>query len=229
MTRMFAIIVALLTWLTGVVTHVAEATRDTHAHLGPALVVGDSLVERAALAERNNRAVKLVGYSGQAPSGQLESDYAAAGSPRTVVLNWNGNNPDGFPGLQLVGVYRTRITSDIRWYLDHGVTTIVLAAAVPSGYNCGRWQISWTSSEAAVPGTMLGSYHFNDLYKELARAFPGKVFYSEKAARAIHPGMTCSPMLNGHLCIADYIHPTPYCAAIYARALEGLAAGGPVT
>ncbi|EIV94922.1 hypothetical protein FraQA3DRAFT_4718 [Frankia sp. QA3] len=197
----------------------------------PALVVGDSMVTVAARAT-DTAPVRLVGYPGLAPSVYadtssplLPDDLAAAGRPRTVVLNWNGNNPGNVVGTQLVAAYRTELTGQIRWYLCHGVTRIVLAAAVPSSFNSTSGQVDWTTSASRLNGWMLGSERLNEMYRELAREFPGRVRYSERAARAIHPAMAFNTELDGHRCIVDFIHPAPYCAKRYARALVSLAAG----
>lgn len=228
---MLAVIAAVV-----VVTGLAVAGRMTSAgplHLTQGMVVGDSMVEMAAGAAGADSEVKFIGYSGKAPrvyggppSGRMASDYASAGYPRTVVLNWNGNNPYHYSGTRLVAAYRADIAHDIRWYLSQGVTKVILAAAVPSAFNSGLRQTSVTSPAAAAPGAMLGNYQFNDLYKQLARQFRGKVFYSEAAARAIHPNMTFASTLSGHRCIIDYIHPAPYCATRYAHALGKLATSG---
>ncbi|KQC36073.1 hypothetical protein UK82_22985 [Frankia sp. ACN1ag] len=197
----------------------------------PALVVGDSMVTVAARST-DTAPVRLVGYSGLAPSVYADAtsplisdDLAAAGRPRTVVLNWNGNNPGNLVGTQLVAAYRAELTEQIRWYLRHGVTRIVLAAAVPSSFNSTSGQVDWTTPASRLHGWMLGSARFNDLYRELADEFPGRVRYSERAARAIHPTMAFNTELDGHRCIVDFVHPAPYCAQRYARALASLAAG----
>ncbi|CAJ58848.1 hypothetical protein; putative Esterase/acetylhydrolase domains [Frankia alni ACN14a] len=197
----------------------------------PALVVGDSMVTVAARST-DTAPVRLVGYSGLTPgvyadatSPLISDDLAAAGRPRTVVLNWNGNNPGNLDGTQLVATYRTELTDQIRWYLRHGVRRIVLAAAVPSSFNSTSGQVDWTTPASRLHGWMLGSARLNDLYRELADEFPGRVHYSERAARAIHPAMAFNTELNGHRCIVDFVHPAPYCAQRYARALVSLAAG----
>jgi hypothetical protein len=72
---------------------------------------------------------------------------------------------------------------------------------------------------------MLGNAHLNEMYRALAGEFPDSVRYTERAARAIHPSMEFNTRLNGHRCVVDFVHPTPYCAARYARALAALADG----
>jgi hypothetical protein len=193
------------------------------------LVVGDSMVAVAAAAD-DDSAARLVGYAGDAPhvyddpaARRMSTDWEAAGRPRTVVINWNGNNPTHLLGVRLVESYRVDLTRDIQWYLANGVTRIVLAAAVPSLLNNADHQVSWTSPESAEDGRMLGNAHLNDLYQQLATGFQGKVSYSPKAALALHPRMAFNTQLNGQTCIVDYIHPAPYCAKRYARALRGLA------
>jgi hypothetical protein len=196
---------------------------------GTALVVGDSVVAVAALADQARTGIRLRGYAGEEPcaytTGQMTADWEAADRPKTVVLNWNGNNPRGLAGTALVAAYRQDLARDITWYLARGVTHVVLAAAVPSVFNNAANNVAWTDPAAARPGWMLGSPHLNDLYRDLARRFAGRVLYSEAAARAIHPGMAFNTTLNGQACIADYIHETPYCAKIYADALNSLAGG----
>lgn len=199
---------------------------------GPALVVGDSVVAVASRAA-DTAPVRLVGYPGLAPdvyagttSPLLPDDFAAAGRPRTVIMNWNGNNPRLLIGTALVADYRAELTAQIRWYLAHGVRRIVLAAALPSSFNSDGRQVDWTSPDSARGGWMLGSARLNDLYRQLAASFPDEVRYSDRAARSIHPAMTFTTTLDGHRCIADFVHPTPYCAARYARALAALAGGG---
>ncbi|MCM3926165.1 hypothetical protein ND748_31410 [Frankia sp. AiPs1] len=196
-----------------------------------ALVVGDSMVTVAARST-DTAPVRLVGYPGLAPdvyadatSPLMSDDLTAAGRPRTVVLNWNGNNPGNLLGTQLVTAYRAELTEQIGWYLRHGVTRIVLAAAVPSSFNSTSGQVDWTTPASRLHGWMLGSARLNDLYRQLADEFPGQVRYSERAARAIHPAMAFNTELDGHRCIVDFVHPAPYCAQRYARALAALAAG----
>ncbi len=196
----------------------------------PALVVGDSLVTVAARAT-DTGPVHLVGYPGLDPgvyadasSPLISGDLAAADRPRTVVLNWNGNNPGGLVGTQLIATYRAELTAQIDWYLRHGVTRIVLAAAVPSSFNSTSGQVDWTTPASRLPGWMLGSVRLNDLYRQLADESAGRVRYSERAARAIHPAMAFNTELDGHRCIVDFIHPAPYCAKRYAHALASLTA-----
>ncbi len=196
----------------------------------PALVVGDSVVAIAAQAAGTGR-VRLIGYPGLTPdiyagasSPLLAADLAVAGNPRTVVLNWNGNNPRELVGTRLIAEYQAELTEQIRWYLRHGVHRIVLAAAIPSALNDAAKQKDWTSPVSARGGAMLGSAHLNEMYRRLAGDFGGAVRYSDRAAVAIHPGMVFNTQLHGRLCVADYIHPTPYCAARYAHALAALAA-----
>jgi hypothetical protein len=216
-----------------VVLLVAAVFAQRSSHSGgdhrPALVVGDSVVALAARAA-NTGPVHLVGYPGLNPdvftgptARLLPDDLAAAGHPHTVVLNWNGNNPRGLPGIALLADYRADLTEQIRWYQAHGVTRIVLAAALPSAFNNAGHQVDPASPDAGRPGWMLGSPRLNDLYRQLAAAYPGSVRYSDHAARAIQPAMGFTTALDGHRCIADFVHPTPYCAARYARALAALA------
>ncbi|CAO5160160.1 SGNH hydrolase-type esterase domain-containing protein [Frankia sp. AiPs1] len=232
--------------------HGGGGTGNGGGGAGPALVVGDSVVALAGQAvgtgavgtgamgpgeagahDRSTAkgAVRLIGYPGLTPdvfgaaasSPLLASDLAAAGHPRTVVLNWNGNNPRALLGTTLVADYRAELTAQIRWYLDHGVTRVVLAAALPSVVNNAGRQVDWGSPASARPGAMLGSDRLNEMYRGLAGMFGASVRYSERAARAIHPSMAFSSALDGHLCIVDVIHPAPYCAARYAKALADLA------
>lgn len=204
---------------------------DGASSSGRALVVGDSVVALAARTAGVAGPVRLIGYPGLTPdvfggtsSSLLAQDLAAAGRPRTVVLNWNGNNPRQLLGTALVADYRAELTGQIRWYLGHGVTRVVLAAAVPSLLNDSDRQVDWTSPDSARPGEMLGSSRLNAMYRQLAGTFgDSAVRYSERAARAIHPSMTFNTTLDGHPCIIDFVHPTPYCAARYARALADLA------
>ncbi|MCK9897729.1 hypothetical protein MXD60_24580 [Frankia sp. AgB32] len=195
----------------------------------PALVIGDSVVAVAAQATSTGP-VRLIGYPGLNPdvyagtsSPMLAADLALAGRPRTVVLNWNGNNPRELVGTRLVADYRAELTGQIRWYLRHGVRRIVLAAAIPSALNDSRRQQDWTSPASARGGAMLGNPHLNEMYRKLAGDFGDAVRYSDRAALAIHPDMRFNARLDGRLCIADYVHPAPYCAARYARALAALA------
>ncbi|MCK9875167.1 hypothetical protein MXD59_05110 [Frankia sp. Ag45/Mut15] len=177
--------------------------------------------------------VRLIGYPGLSPevfdgtsSPLLASDLRSAGRPRTVVLNWNGNNPRQLLGTSLIVDYRTELTSQIRWYLGHGVTRVVLAAALPSLVNNADRQVDVSSPASAQPGAMLGSGRLNEMYRQLAGAFGGRsVRYSEQAARAIHPSLGFNTTLDGRPCVIDFIHPTPYCATRYARALAALAHG----
>ncbi|CAO5256271.1 SGNH hydrolase domain-containing protein [Frankia sp. AgKG'84/4] len=198
----------------------------------PALVVGDSVVAIAAQAASTGP-VRLIGYPGLTPdiyagvsAPLLAADLAVAGNPRTVVLNWNGNNPRELVGTRLVAEYQAELTAQIRWYLRHGVHRIVLAAAIPSALNDAAKQKDWASPDSARGGAMLGNAHLNEMYRRLAGDFGDAVRYSDRAAVAIHPDMVFNTQLNGRLCVADYIHPTPYCAARYAHALAALAADG---
>ncbi|WP_018639007.1 hypothetical protein [Parafrankia elaeagni] len=83
--------------------------------------------------------VRFVGYSGRTPRvyggatyASMAADLDAAGNPKTVVLDWNGNNPRHLVGNLLVAAYHDELVQDIDWYLAHGVEHVVLAAAVPS-------------------------------------------------------------------------------------------------
>lgn len=199
---------------------------------GSALVAGDSVVAVAARAGAPEAGIGLYGYAGEEPHqygvpvpGRMGVDWNKAGRPKTVVLNWNGNNPRHLSGTALVASYRHDLTGDIEWYLSHGVERVILAAAIPSAFNDASRQVSWKDPAAALPGRMLGNSHLNALYRHLAGEFHGKVFYSKAAAETIHPGMTFNTTLNGHPCISDYIHEAPYCATMYEEALEYLAGG----
>lgn len=212
----------------------ADTTGRPHNHSDDALIIGDSVVAVAARATpiASSSKIELLGYAGEEPCQytatrptRLSVDWKNTNKPKSIVLNWNGNNPRRLGGKALVASYRTDLKADIEWYLSQGVATIVIAAAIPAAFNNANRQVSWTSSTAAKPGYMLGSSHLNDMYRSLAHNYPGKVFYSEAAARAIHPGMAFNTTLNGHACIADYIHETPYCAKIYSTALRALAGG----
>ncbi|MGF7233508.1 MAG: hypothetical protein ACQSGP_00905 [Frankia sp.] len=216
------------------VASAADTTGRPHNHSDDALIIGDSVVAVAARATpiASSSKIELLGYAGEEPCQytatrptRLSVDWKNTNKPKSIVLNWNGNNPRRLGGKALVASYRTDLKADIEWYLSQGVATIVIAAAIPAAFNNANRQVSWTSSTAAKPGYMLGSSHLNDMYRSLAHNYPGKVFYSEAAARAIHPGMAFNTTLNGHACIADYIHETPYCAKIYSTALRALAGG----
>jgi hypothetical protein len=199
---------------------------------GSALVAGDSVVAVAARAGVPEPGIGLYGYAGEEPHqygvgtpGRMSVDWDRAGRPKTVVLNWNGNNPRHLSGTALVASYQHDLKEDIEWYLSHGVERVILAAAVPSAFNDASREVPWKDPASAEPGRMLGNSHLNAMYRHLAGEFFGKVFYSKAAADAIHPGMIFNQTLNGHPCISDYIHEAPYCAKIYEKALEYLAGG----
>lgn len=228
--RSQAIVVATVALLAIVAIAVWQAAYPPATAQG--MVVGDSVVAIAGNSHKHPH-IRFFGYPGKAPTvyggakaDRVDDNWSAGGNPRTIVLNWNGNNPGHLLGTKLVAAYRAELTADIHWYLRHRVKKIILAAAVPSMFNDGKRFTNPTSADSKESGAMLGSPYLNAMYKEMAGQFPGKVFYSEAAARSIHPSMTFGATLNGRECIVDYIHPSDYCAGVYAQALTRLAKSG---
>lgn len=222
-TRRRALLAALLALpliLVGVAPALATPTAT-------GLVVGDSVVKNTQDCCDTDAGIPLRGYPSWDPNTYFYSDSGShiAGDDtqqaKTIVLNWNGNSRDNMSLNDNVTAYSYDLASTLNWYFAHGATHVILVAALPSLCD-GR-----AGSYPSTPSCMLGNPAFNTLYQSMTGGWQGRVTYSEAPARALSPtgDMLYSYNLNGQQCRQDYIHLTPYCAAIYASALRKLAGG----